>query len=237
MSDEAFPNSEQLFKQAFATADPAPALLKLLREHPIYDTVQELVIYYTEAVEEQPLRGKLLASTLARVSVSPDAPNFETDPLASLIDRELADQHFKVIHGNTEVKEYGPKNTYLLDSLLSGLSLKYNLTSTSDQLAAIDDGLDTPSGSEKAELLVVGACIQLLFYGSKIVTDEAGSYKKKASTVAQKLKDHKVAGTVKNPHAVQVLELTISNAEAGFKPEDDREDAWDLLFPAEFTSR
>jgi len=35
--------------------------------------------------------------------------------------------------GDNEVKEYGPKNTYLLSSLLSGLSLKHGLTATSDQ--------------------------------------------------------------------------------------------------------
>jgi len=34
MSDEAFPDAELLFHQAFAAADPAPHLLQLLIENP-----------------------------------------------------------------------------------------------------------------------------------------------------------------------------------------------------------
>jgi hypothetical protein len=207
MSDEAFPNSDHLFQQAFASTDPVPLLLQQLIEHPVHPAVLDLVVSYTEAVEENPSRGQSLASALARLAKADDAPTFETDTLSSLINRELADQHFKVLYGNSEVKEYGPKNTYLLDSLLSGLSLKYELTSTSDQYAAIDDGLDAPHGSEKSEVLVVGACIQLLLHGSEVVTKAAGSYKKQAGKVAKKLKRQKMAGTVKDPHAIHVLEV------------------------------
>ncbi|KAF8968311.1 hypothetical protein BDZ97DRAFT_1916152 [Flammula alnicola] len=237
MSDEAFPNAEQLFQQAFAAADPVPLLLQLLKQHPTYPAVRELVIDYTEAVEEDPSRGQSLASALARLGDSPDAPTFGMETLSSLIDRELADQHFKFfygnsVYGNSEVKEYGPKNTYLLDSLLSGLSLKHGLTSTSDQYAAIDEGLDAPHGLDNSEVLVVGACIQLLLHGSETVTETAGTYRKPAEVIALKLKAQEVAGTVKDPHAIQVLELTISHAETGFKPENDRDDAWALLFPS-----
>jgi hypothetical protein len=232
MSNEAFPNSELLFQQSFTSTDPVPLLLQQLIQHPTHLAVRDLVVSYTEAVEEDPSRGQSLASALARLTKADDAPTFGTETLSSLINRELADQHFKVFYGNSEVKEYGPKNTYLLDSLLSGLSLKYGLTSTSDQYAAIDNGLDPPHGSEKLMVLVVGACIQLLLHGSEIVTEAAGSYKKQAGEVAEKLKGQKAAGNVKDPHAIHVLELAISHAETGFKPENDRDDAWSLLFPS-----
>lgn len=207
MSDEAFPNSEQLFQQAFSSPDPTTPLLQLLNDHQTYSAVQELVIYYTEAVEQNPYRGPLLAAALASVRDSADAPIYGADSLSSLINRELADQHFKNDYGSNEVVAYGPKNTYLLDSFLSGLSLKYKLTSTSDQWAAIHDGLNAPHSSSKSEALVVGSCIQLLLKGSDIATDVAGSYQLSAGTVASKLRAQKTAVTVRNPHANQVLEV------------------------------
>jgi len=233
MSDEeAFPNADHLFDQAFAATDPVPLLLQLLKQYPTYIAVRDLVISYIEAVEEDPSHGQSLASALARMCDSPDAPTFGTDTLSSYINRVLADHHFKVIYGNNEVKEYGPKNTFLLDSVLSGLSLKHGLTATSDQYAFIDDGLDAPHNSDQSEVLVVGACIQLLLHGSEIVTEFAGSYRKTAKIVAKKLKAQRVAGTVKDPHAIKVLELAILHAETGLKLENDRDDAWALLFPS-----
>ena len=205
--EEAFPNSYHLFQQAFAAAEPVPHLLQLLKQYPTYLAVRDLVVSYTEVVEEDPSLGQSLASTLARVRDSCDAPTFEMETLSSYINSVLADQHFKVIYGDNEVKEYGPKNTYLLDSLLSGLSLKHGLTSTADQFAAIDHGLDAPHSSDKSEILVVGACIQLLLHGSVIVTEFAGSYRKEAKVVAKNLKAQGVAGTVKDSHAIQVLEV------------------------------
>ncbi|KDR74151.1 hypothetical protein GALMADRAFT_227844 [Galerina marginata CBS 339.88] len=235
MSDEeGSPIVEHLLQQAFAEADPTPPLLQLLKEHP--KVVDDLLVQsYMEAVEENPSRGNALASALARLITSPEAPTFgpeDWDTLAGRINRELAFQHFKVIYGDEAKPEaYGPKNQYLLDSLLSGLSLKHRLTSTSDQYAAIDDGLDPPQGSDKGEVLVIGTCIQLLLHGSVMVTERAGSYRKRAEVVAAKLKAQKVAGTVKDPHAIQVLELAISHAETGFKPENNHDCVWDLLFP------
>jgi len=206
-NEEAFPNADNLFHQAFAATDPVPLLLDLLKQYPTYLAVRDLVLSYTGAVEEDPSRGQSLASALARLGDSPDAPTFETDTLSFYISHVLADHHFKVLYGNYEVKEYGPKNTFLLDSLLSGLSLKHGLTATADQYAAIDDGLDAPHGLDKSEVLVVGACIQLLLHGSEIVTEFAGSYRKKAKIVAEKLKAQRVAGTVKDLHAIQLLEV------------------------------
>ncbi|KAF8903876.1 hypothetical protein CPB84DRAFT_1773603 [Gymnopilus junonius] len=225
----------QRFQQAYITVDPEPLLLQLLKEYPYYGAVDDLVTCYIEAVEENPSRGGYLASTLDKVANSPEAPTFDPpDSVACFVNRILADHHFKVMYGDLRVKEYGPKNTYLLDSFLSGLSFKYRLTTTSTMLASLCDGfkLDTLHGSDESpQVLVVGTCIQLLVHGYELVTDRARSYMMSPEEVASKLKAHKAAGVIKDPHALQVLDLTISLAETGFKPENDREDVWDILFP------
>jgi hypothetical protein len=56
---------------------------------------------------------------------------------------------------------------------------------------------------------VVGTCIQLLLHGSEIVTEKVGSYRKTAQQVASKLKAQKAMGTVKDPHAIELLEVQI----------------------------
>jgi hypothetical protein len=229
--DEASPNVEHLLQQAFAKADPAPSLLQVVKEHPTYEYIEfPLVKCYVEAVEENPSRGQVLASSLTRL-----------DTLSADIKGELDRAvHFKE-YFDKEVKDYGPKNKFLFHSLLSGLSLKNRLTQNSVMYAAIEKGLD-PHGSdqpllnsENPEVLVVGACIQLLLNGSVLPTETAGPrYRRSAEVVAKNLKDQKVAGTVKDPHAIQVLELAISHAETGLKPENDRDDVWVLLFPSKF---
>jgi len=206
-SADAFPNSDQLFQQAFADPDPVPALLKLLNEHPIYKSVRDLVFVYFDEIERNPSRGQALASSLVRLGKSPDAPTYNSSTLSEALWVELRDAHFKLPR-DEEVTEYGPKNTYLLDSLLSGLSLQHNLASGGDQLASIDDGLDAPkNGSEESEVLVVGACIQLLMSGSTLLAEDVGTYRKTAEEVAKKLKDQKAGGVVKDPHAIKVLEV------------------------------
>jgi len=76
MSEEAFPNADHLFDQAFAAADSVPLLLQLLNQYPTYLAVRDLVVSYAEAVDEGPSRAQSLASALARVRDSPDAPTF-----------------------------------------------------------------------------------------------------------------------------------------------------------------
>ena len=74
-----------LFQQAFAEADPAPSLLQVVKDHPTYK----------EAVEENPSRGRVLASALAKL-----------DALSDDIDGELARAvHFHADFAN-EVKDY-----------------------------------------------------------------------------------------------------------------------------------
>jgi hypothetical protein len=52
-----------------------------------------------------------------------------------------------------------------------------------------------------------GTCLQLLLHGSEIVTEFAGSYRKEAKVDANKLKVHQVGGIVKDPYAIQILEV------------------------------
>ena len=207
-SDEAFPNAEHLFQQAFVAQDPAPLLLNILKEHPTYLALRDLVFYYVEAVENDPYKAQTLASALAKIIHSPDAPSIGDDSLIGLLSRELADTHFKVIYDKDVAKVYGPKNPYLLDSLLSGFALKYNLSSSSAMLAPIDNGLKAPRGSSESELLVVGTCIQLLIHGSGLTPELAGpNYHQRPEKVAKELKAHKAAETVKDHHAIEVLEV------------------------------
>ena len=49
--DEAFPNSERLFKEAFADTDPVPLLFKLLKEHETFPVICKVVNTY---IEENP---------------------------------------------------------------------------------------------------------------------------------------------------------------------------------------
>lgn len=185
--------------------DPVPPLLQLLKEHPEYHAIRDLAISYHETVEANPYyRGNFLAEALVRLINSPFSP---VEKIAEFIYRALADLHFKVIYEDNEPREYGPKNSYLHHSLLSALSHKHDLTLTNDMLGAIDDGLDAPINSAESEVLVIGTCIQLLFYGSIMVTNRHGTYKKRASVVATKLKAFETAGTVKDAIAIKVLEV------------------------------
>ena len=76
----------------------------------------------------------------------------------------MAGTHFKEIYDDDIAKVYGPHNIHLLDSLLSGFPLKYELTSSPEMYGFIDDGLELPrgSGDSESELFVVGTCIQLI---------------------------------------------------------------------------
>ena len=61
-------------------------------------------------------------------------------------------------------------------SAVTNVGIKTGKTSTSDQYAAIDYGLDAPCNSDKSEGF------------SAIVTGSAGSYRKEAKVVCKKLK-------------------------------------------------
>ncbi len=76
--------------------------------------------------------------------------------------------HFKYYDEDDVHNEYSPTNTYLLDSLLSGLSPKFELTAATDSYAAILDGLDARRGGYGSGFLS----------GHTITTPSAGPYRK-----------------------------------------------------------
>ena len=216
MSYEAFPNAESLFHQAFASEDPALHLLQLLKDHTTYPAVRDLISYYFDAVAKDISLAQPLASALVTIGRSPDAPTYGRETLEVLLAKELAGTHFKYYDDDVH-KEFSPTNAYLHDSLLSGLSFKFHLTAAADLYAAIIDGLegwprsivDCLKGRRIcSEVMVVGSCIQLLLAGHAISAASAGSYRRSPKKVAEKLKAQKKRGIVKDPHAIQVLDVT-----------------------------
>jgi hypothetical protein len=212
MSNEAFPNAEQLFCDAFALPDPAPKLLELIKAHPTYAAVMDLLVHYTVVVQENPSRANAFALALVAVRDSLEAPAIDNDStvLAELISRKLADLHSRGFQSlddpQNDNKGLVPTNTFLLTSLLSGLSIKYDLTDSSDQYGNIWESVDANDNSSTSEVWVIGACIQLLTSGSKIIK-RSKQYIQSANQAATKLEFQKSKGTIKESNALQLLEV------------------------------
>ncbi|KAH6906339.1 hypothetical protein BKA70DRAFT_1287291 [Coprinopsis sp. MPI-PUGE-AT-0042] len=232
MSDEAFPNAEELFAQAVTSPNPLESILDLLHKHPTHDAVLELVVAYTGAVETNPALGPTLASALSQIGDYQPSPDAAAIPLGGILNETLADHHFKWIGCRDGPHTWGPENRHLLESYLSGLSLKHNLTTTGDMLTEVERGLDATPQTPHAQEVVVGACIQLLLAGSSFTSEaEAGTYKKTPQEIAAKLKAQEQSGVVKEPNAARILNLTIKHAENGFE-EAVTEDVFATLFSA-----
>ncbi|KIM34616.1 hypothetical protein M413DRAFT_33156 [Hebeloma cylindrosporum] len=237
MSEDAFPNAEQLFRAAFALRDPAPALLELLKAHPTRPAVMGLLAHYAEIAQENPSRANALTLALVAVRDSTDAPLIYGDSLAEQFSHELVDIHRcsfdDADNTHQHHKGFDPTDAFLLSSLLSGLSIKYDLADSSDQRGYLWESLeDTDDWQPTSEVRVVGACIQLLTSGS-IIIQSSKPYVQSANEAAAKLKARKSKGVVKDSNALRVLELAISHAETGFKRENDLDNVWELLFPSQ----
>ncbi len=206
-TSEAFPNADHLFEQAFAALDPVPPLLCLMQEHPTCSAIRSLVIVYFEAVEKDPASAATLASTLASLAKTSSPPTFKGGKFYDLVGDALAGLHFKFLDDEDKPQDYGPHNPHLLESLLSGLSLKHGFRITPDMSWAIDYGLKVSRRSKNPENFVVGTCIQLLLHGVTITTEMVGRYRKRPKKVAKMLRAQRKAGIVKDPHAIQVLEV------------------------------
>jgi hypothetical protein len=156
-------------------------------------------------VHNVPDRGQTLTSAFARLMHSTDAPSIGRDTLLEILSYDLAETLLRDSYDDDISKVYGPKNKFLLDSLLSGFSFKYGLTSSPDMYGYISEGFKAPHSSKdtELELSVVGTCIQLLLCGSRIRHGRWGGN----VAVAKKLKAHEAAGTVKDLHAIEVLKV------------------------------
>jgi len=205
--EHAFHNAEKLFRSAYALADPTPELLNLIRAHPTELAIRDLLVYYFEAVEGNPSRAYALTSVLVTLRDSPDAPVIEDgSTLTQAFYDRLHDLIPRGFDFDKDNRTFGPTNTYLVNCLLSGLSLKYNLTSSTDQYGEIRKGLNTHGNSSTSELLVIGACIQLLTNGSGIVPT-GKPFIHSANEVATKLRSQQSAGRVKESKALELLEV------------------------------
>ena len=206
MFDEAFPNAESIFHQAFATVDPAPHLLQILNSQPM------LLHVISSCSTLMPWPRTLLEPNLSSPSV--------VLPMLQLMNGKhsmlssLESWHARISSTTTRTicytKRMVPRasNEYLLDCLLSGLSLKLGLTVTTEMFSTIVDGSKAPRCRRRcSEVMVVGSCIQLLLSGPAITTKHAGPYRKSPGKIADKLKAQKKRGIVKNPHAIRVLDV------------------------------
>jgi hypothetical protein len=214
----ASPIAEEIFHRAYALSlhrayalsDPTPELLELIIAHPTEAAVKDLLIYYIEAVEDNPLRAYALTSVLVALRESLDAPMIQSGfSLGEMFYIELHDllpRGFD-LGSDKDSKTIGPTNLYLIACLLSGLSFKYDLTSSRDQYEEIRRGVHAHDNSSTSELLVIGACIQLLTSGSKIVTALGKPFIHSADEVAVRLKLQRYAGRVKESNAVKLLEV------------------------------
>ena len=154
---EPFPKAEELFTRAFALSDPTSVLLKLIKAHPTEAAVRELLISYIEAAENNPSRAHELASVLVALRNSPDAPVIQGgSSLAETLHNELDDLHSEGSVFDKDNETFGPTNTYLINSLLSGISFKYSLTSSRTQYSYIEDGLNVDHDSSICQLLLIG---------------------------------------------------------------------------------
>ena len=171
--------------------------MNLINAYPTEAAVEDLLFYYTDAVEEDPSRAYALTSVLVALR--------DCSSLAMAFHVTLADLYSQSFYLDDDDNTLSPTNTYLIDCLLSGLSSKHNLSSSHDQYFEVRDGLDCHGDSSIYELWVIGACIQLLTIGSKIVSEKMFNYA--ANEVATKLRSQQSAGTVKELNAQKLLEV------------------------------
>jgi hypothetical protein len=136
---------------------------------------------------------------------SPNTPKIGGDTsLTGIIYRRLADLHSQGFEFDKDTKILEPTNTFLTNSLTSGLSFRYNLVTSPDQYGAIVDGLDVDDRQPASEVLVISACIQLLTAGSAAYMK---AYFPSANDVATKLKAQRAAGRVKNANGAKLSEV------------------------------
>ncbi|KIM35537.1 hypothetical protein M413DRAFT_32405 [Hebeloma cylindrosporum] len=201
--EDAFPNAGQLFHDALALPNPAPTLLELLKEHPTYGAVRNLLDHYTLAVHEDPSRANALATALVAIRDSPDAPVTDGRTLQEIFPDELPEYHAYGFGSGDNKHQHIPTH-------LPAVRI-YNQIRTT-------------------EIKIIGACIQLLTSGL-IIVRISDNYVESANEAATKLKATKLRGIVKDSNGRQLLELAISHAETGFKSENDMDNAWEVLFP------
>ena len=204
---EAFPNAESAFRDAFNQPDPVPKLLELITAHPDVETITDLILVYAKLVGESPTQFDKFAAALVKLQHSKGITVAGVDrvgnraqlEIAYAVSEQLHDIHASGLVGpsNTSVT---PSNEYLIDSLLSAISIKYKLC---DSHTAVDLH-DLPK--RYRQVYILGACLQLLMSGSYLygpTGTEVGSDDVLAAL--EKIKESRV---VKDPDGRRLLEVS-----------------------------
>ena len=167
---EAFPNAERAFRDAFNHPDPVPKLLELVTAHPDYPAILDLVVVYMELVGESPTQFDKFAGALVKLQHSKGITVAGCDAFGNPEQFEIAHalyDHLLGIHSGSLVvatdPSVTPTNQYLIDSLLSAISIKYRLCNAHSP--AVANGLDHKPKRYR-QVYVLGTCLQLLMSGS-----------------------------------------------------------------------
>jgi len=217
---ESFLNAESAFRDAFNQPNPTPKLLELIRAHPQLPTITHLVSVYMELAAECPIHIDKFARALVDLQTTSEVTiaaydafgNPAQQNIAPLLNRELAGFHSGDLVA-AEDTSITTSNDYLVASLLSATSMKYRLCDSPAQAGAVVHGLhfkdrryrdDAPASRE---ILLLGACLQLLVAGSYLygpTGTDAGKV-----DVLKALQDIQSEGIVKSQNGQRLLEVRL----------------------------
>ena len=214
---ESFPNAEAAFRHAFNQLDPTSKLIELVRAHPQHLTILDLVSVYTELTAEHPTQVDKYARALVNlrnsnetIAACDEFGNPAQREIGAVLNRELAGLHSgDLVFAKDPLVT--PSNDYLVASLLSAVSLKYGLCDSPGQVGAILQGLYFKDKQYRSndratyEVLVLGACLQLLVSGSYLY-GPAGTDVGRVDVV-KALEAIKGGGIVTNGNGVELLEV------------------------------
>jgi len=100
-------------------SDPTPELLNLMNAHPMQVAAIDLLVYYIEAVEENPSRANGLSAALVTLRQSSNAPTLEYgSTLAEVFSFKLAEMHARGLNFDEDNRTFGPTNTSTAFSLV-----------------------------------------------------------------------------------------------------------------------
>lgn len=211
---ESFPGATDLFRAAFALRDPYPEVLRLINLHPNSGAIVDCVAAYAYAAQQNPERAERLAGILLRLRDGPNAPSLPQveQGLTYLYYQTLAFIHNKELAiGFDDTTPISSKKPFLIHSYLSAISLKYGLTDCGAMYGAIAEGLDTARDINiREQTMLLGACLQLLLCGSRIVPQGVGDWSGPAD-VAAKLREQKKRGLIKNSNIGKILDVRSSH--------------------------
>jgi hypothetical protein len=200
---EAFPNAESAFRDAFNQPDPAPKLLELITAHPDVEAIGDLILVYTELVGE----FDKFAAALVKLQHSKGITVAGLDRIGNQSQLEIGyalSEQLHDHHAGSLVRPSNPfvtpSNEYLINSLLSAISIKYKLCGSHTAV----DLHDLPKIYR--QVYIVGACLQLLMSGSYLygpTGTEVGS-----DDVLATLEKVKESRVVKDPDGRRVLEVS-----------------------------